>query len=104
MNAYLVLDITIHDFNGFSEYISRIPEFIEKHSGRYLVQGEEPTVMEGDWKPERMVVIEFSSREMANAFLQDPEAQALFALRHKTTTSKLVLVDGCFRKNRCEYA
>jgi uncharacterized protein (DUF1330 family) len=73
----------------------KIPEFIKKHSGRYIVQGEEPTIMEGDWKPERIVVIEFPSRENANEFLQDPDAQTLFSLRHKTTTSKLVLVDGC---------
>ncbi|MDD5411520.1 MAG: DUF1330 domain-containing protein [Methylobacter sp.] len=51
--------------------------------------------MEGDWKSERIVVIEFLSRENANEFLQDPDAQTLFSLRHKTTTSKLVLVDGC---------
>ena len=61
----------------------------------YIVQGEKPSVMEGDWKPERVVVIEFPSRENANEFLQDPDAQTLFSLRHKTTTSKLVLVDGC---------
>lgn len=95
MNAYIILDITIHDFDKFREYINKIPEFIEKHSGRYIVQGEQPTVLEGDWNPERMVVIEFPSRENVNAFLQDPAAQTLFALRHKTTTSKLVLVDGC---------
>lgn len=95
MNAYLVLDITIHDFDKFREYISKIPEFIEKHLGRYIVQGEEPTVVEGDWNPERMVVIEFPSSESAKAFLQDPEAQTLFAIRHKNATSKLVLVDGC---------
>lgn len=95
MNAYLILDLTIHDFERFLEYINKIPEFINKHSGRYIVQGEVPTVMEGDWSPERVVVIEFPSREQANRFLQDPEAQPLFALRHKTTTSKLLLVDGC---------
>lgn len=95
MTAYLILDIAIHDFDSFREYINKIPEFIKKHSGRYVVQGEVPTVMEGDWKPERIVVIEFPSRVAANDFLKDPEAQTLFALRHKTTTSKLVLVDGC---------
>lgn len=95
MNAYLVLDITIHDFEAFKEYIRDIPEFIKKHLGRYIVQGEEPTIMEGDWKPERMVVIEFPSRKNAQSFLQDPDAQPLFDIRHKTTTSKLVLVDGC---------
>ena len=95
MNAYLVLDISIHDFETFNEYIQKIPKFIEKHLGRYIVQGEVPTVMEGDWKPERLVVIEFPSSENAKAFLKDPDAQSLFEIRHKSTTSKLVLVDGC---------
>lgn len=93
MKAYLVLDLSIHDLDGFQEYIAKIPEFIERHAGRYVVRGAVPTAIEGDWCPERLAVIEFASRETARAFLQDPEAQPLFALRHQTTTSKLVLVD-----------
>ena len=95
MNAYLILDITIHDLASFSEYIQKIPAFIEKYSGKYIVQGVEPIVMEGTWKPERVVVIEFPAKENAKSFLSDPEAQSLFSIRHKSTTSKLILVDGC---------
>ena len=95
MKAYLVLDLKIHDFAGFRPYIAAIPAFIAKHGGRYIVQGVEATVMEGDWRPERMVVIEFPSRDKAEAFLADPDCQSLFRIRHETTTSKLVLVDGC---------
>jgi uncharacterized protein (DUF1330 family) len=72
VKAYLVLDLAIHDF----------------------AQGVPPTPLEGDWRPERMVVIEFPTRENAEAFLSDPDCQALFRIRHQTTTSKLVLVDG----------
>jgi len=95
MKAYLVLDLAIRDLPGFRPYISAIPAFIEKHGGRYIVQGAPPTVMEGDWAPDLMVILEFPSRENAKAFLDDPDAQALFAIRHATTDSKLVLVDGC---------
>jgi uncharacterized protein (DUF1330 family) len=42
-----------------------------------------------------MVIIEFPERKNAEAFLSDPEIQDLFKVRHDTTTSKLVLVDGC---------
>ena len=42
-----------------------------------------------------MVIIEFPERERAEAFLGDPVIQDLFKVRHETTTSKLVLVDGC---------
>jgi len=95
VKAYLVLDFAVRDLRGFMPYVETIPAFIEKHGGRYIVRGEAPTVMEGDWAPERMVILEFPSREQARAFLADPEAQELFALRHRTTVSKLVLVDGC---------
>lgn len=95
MKAYLVLDFSIRDFPGFRPYIEAVPAFIARHGGRYIVQGAVPTVMEGDWTPERMVILEFPSRAAATAFLDDPDAQTLFALRHETTDSKLVLVDGC---------
>lgn len=95
MTAYLVLDFAVKDLRGFLPYAEAIPAFIEKHGGRYVVRGVEPTVMEGDWTPERMVILEFPSRDHAQAFLADPDAQSLFALRHRTTDSKLVLVDGC---------
>jgi len=42
-----------------------------------------------------MVIIEFPERAKAEAFMSDPEIQDLFKVRHATTTSKLVLVDGC---------
>lgn len=95
MKAYLVLDVSVNDFSGFKRYIAEIPAFIAKHSGKYIVQGVQPTTVEGDWTPERMVIIEFPEREAAEAFLGDPDIQELFTVRHATTTSKLVLVDGC---------
>ncbi len=95
MKAYLVLDFSVNDFAGFRKYVAEIPAFIVKHSGKYIVRGVQPTTIEGDWKPERMVILEFPARENASAFLSDPEIQDLFKVRHDTTTSKLVLVDGC---------
>lgn len=95
MKAYLVLDLSVNDFARFQTYIAEIPAFIAKHSGRYIVRGVEPTTIEGDWTPERLVIIEFPERAKAQAFLDDPDAQDLFAIRHATTTSKLLLADGC---------
>ena len=95
MKAYLVLDLSVNDLGGFRKYIAEIPAFIAKHSGRYIVQGVQPTTIEGDWKPERMVIIEFPERKNAEAFLSDPQIQDLFKVRHATTMSKLVLADGC---------
>ncbi|QPB83487.1 DUF1330 domain-containing protein [Pseudoalteromonas rubra] len=95
MKGYLILDFSITDFPRFKKYIKEIPEFIKKHGGRYVVQGVEPEVMEGDWHPERVVVLEFPNKDVAKEFLADPDAQPLFAIRHSTTKSKLILVEGC---------
>ncbi|MEY9184464.1 uncharacterized protein (DUF1330 family) [Bradyrhizobium sp. USDA 326] len=95
MKAYLVLDLSVNDHAGFKTYIAEIPAFIAKHSGRYIVRGVEPTTIEGDWAPERLVIIEFADREKAQAFLDDPDIQPLFKLRQATTTSRLLLADGC---------
>ncbi|MEA2943736.1 MAG: hypothetical protein QOD09_4265, partial [Bradyrhizobium sp.] len=62
MKAYLVLDLSVNDFGGFRKYIAEIPAFIAKYSGKYIIQGVQPTPIEGDWKPERMVIIEFPER------------------------------------------
>ena len=95
MNAYLVLDLTINDVAGFRHYMAAIPQHIARHDGRYVVKGAQPTCIEGDWRPQRMVIIEFPERSNAEAFLGDPSIKALFKVRRETTTSKLVLVDGC---------
>lgn len=95
MKAYLVLDLAVNDFAGFSKYIAEIPAFIARHSGKYIVRGIQPTTIEGDWKPERLVIIEFPERNKAEAFLTDPEIQDLFKVRHQTTTSRLLLAEGC---------
>jgi uncharacterized protein (DUF1330 family) len=95
MKVYLVLDLAINDFAGFRAYIAAIPAHIARHNGRYIVRGVKPTCIEGDWRPQRMVIIEFPERSKAEAFLSDPSIQDLFKVRHETTTSKLVLVDGC---------
>ncbi len=94
MKAYLVLDFAIRDLSGFLPYIENVPAFIAKHGGRYIVQGAEPISVEGDWRPERMVILEFPARTNAEAFLADPGFQELAKIRRATTASKLVLVDG----------
>lgn len=95
MKAYLVLDFAVHDVRGFLPYVENVPTYIERHGGKYIVRGVEPQTVEGDWRPARMVILEFPARGNAEQFLADPEFQELAKIRHATTHSKLVLVDGC---------
>lgn len=94
MATYLIADINVHDPGRYQDYARQAPAFIEKHQGSYVVRGGEVEVREGDWRPERLIVLEFPDREHANAFLADPEYQAVAAIRHATASTSLVLVDS----------
>lgn len=76
------------------EYVEKIPAYLQKYKGKYLVEGVTPEVIEGDWNPNTIVVLEFDSEENAKQFLSDTEVKELFKIRHKTTKSNLILVNG----------
>ena len=94
MTAYLIADIQIHDTEKFMEYVKLVPACIEKHGGKYRVRGGEPEAREGNWQPQRVVMIEFPSRENAEAFLTDPDYEPVAAIRHAAATTNLVIVNG----------
>ena len=94
MSAYLVVDITVHDPEMYQEYVRKAPLFIEKHGGIYRVRGGEVEIQEGEWRPQRMVVVEFPTRENAKAFLNDPGYQAVAAIRHQAASTNMILADG----------
>ena len=89
------IDLKVID-PGFMEYARRIPELIEKHGGRYLVQGVEPTAVQcsGD-APEHSVILEFPSEVAAKAFLTEREASDLHQIWQETTQSRILLLAGC---------
>ncbi|MDH3637601.1 MAG: DUF1330 domain-containing protein [Gammaproteobacteria bacterium] len=94
MSTYLVGDITVHNPQGYRDYVSQVSHFVAKYQGKYLIRGGDIEVKEGDWHPERLVIIEFPTQEHAQGFLKDPEYQPVAAIRQATATSNLLLVEG----------
>ncbi len=64
------------------------------------MQGRIPTVLESEFNPNRLAVIEFSSRDNAQALLADSEAPRLLAIVYQRTTRTLLLVDGANENGR----
>lgn len=94
MATYLIADITVHDPGLYQDYVNRVPAFIEKHQGSYAVRGGEVETREGNWCPQRLIVLRFPDRAHADAFLDDPDYQAVAVIRHAAASTNLVLVDG----------
>jgi uncharacterized protein (DUF1330 family) len=94
MPAYLILDIHVEDPEEYAAYRERAPATLEAYGGRYLVRGGPHEVVEGDWNPERVVVVEFPSVERAREWYESPEYQEIVGLRLRAAPSNTVLVEG----------
>ncbi len=94
MAAYVILDITVNDPAKYEDYKKLAPPAIEAYGGKYLARGGAMEILEGDWQPNRVVILEFQSIEMAKKWINSPEYSDAKALRHQTATSHAVVVDG----------
>ena len=94
MAAYLVVDIDVTNPAQFEEYKKLAPAAIAKYGGRYLIRGGAYEAIEGDWKPQRLTVVEFESMEKAKAFYNSPEYQVAIKARLGAAHFKLLLVQG----------
>lgn len=94
MAAYFVVDLEITNPAGFEEYRRLVPPLIAKYDGRYLVRGGAFEVLEGEWKPKRLTVIEFPSAARAKEFYNSKEYREIVGLRLKAAKTNLLLVEG----------
>lgn len=94
MAAYFIVNIRITDRKRFHRYSQAAPAVVEHYGGRYIVRGGDLEILEGDWQPELLVVLEFPSMALARRFYESEEYRPLLALRQASTESQVVLVDG----------
>jgi uncharacterized protein (DUF1330 family) len=94
MAAYLVVDIDVTNPVQFEEYKKLAPAAIASYGGRYLIRGGAYEALEGDWKPQRLTVVEFDSMEKAKAFYHSPEYQLAIKARHGAASMNMLLVQG----------
>ena len=95
MAAYLISNIEVTDAATYEEYKKGVAATIAAYGGRSLARpGATMEVLEGDWVPKRLVILEFPSVERANAWYDSPEYAPAKALRQATSTADLIIVEG----------
>ena len=94
MAGYLIAELNVTDKDLFAEFATKIFELVKVHNGRYLVRGGESQVIEGDWSPQRVVVMEFDSYDQVKAFVSTPEYKELAKIRSNSSTASTIIVDG----------
>lgn len=95
MAAYILIDARSSDPERMTEYRCLSTEAVAKAGGRFIVRGGAFEVLEGDWHPQRVVVIEFDTKEQAKAYYDSPEYVAARQARAGISSFDMVLVEGC---------
>lgn len=94
MAAYVLLDITVKDPQGYEEYKKLAPPTVASYGGKYLVRGGKAETLEGDWKPERVVMLEFDSVDRVKQWINSPEYKRAHLLRKAYAISRTIVVEG----------
>jgi uncharacterized protein (DUF1330 family) len=94
MPAYVIVNVNTRDPERYEAYKKIAQETVARFGGRYLVRGGEMAVLEGSWKPTRIVVLEFESFERAREWWHSPDYAPAKQLRQSISESDLIIVDG----------
>jgi uncharacterized protein (DUF1330 family) len=94
MAAYIIVDMTVTDPIGIEEYRRLAGASVATHGGSFLVRGGKIAVLDGDWKPQRIVVIQFPTAEQATRWRSSPEYRAACAIRDRAAQTRMLLVEG----------
>jgi uncharacterized protein (DUF1330 family) len=94
MSAYVVVDIEVLNPEEYREYAKLAPAAVAACGGKYLARAGRTEVLEGDWIPKRLVILEFDSVEKAKAWLESPEYQPARQMRHRNANTNMVVIEG----------
>src|SRR5262245_42415105 len=95
MAAYLIVDIAkIHDERVYARYRQDVSPGLVAAGGRYLARGGAVEVLEGSWRPGRLVLVRFDSAEAARRWWASSEYAELRQMRQDSTATNMILVEG----------
>jgi uncharacterized protein (DUF1330 family) len=94
MSALVLVEISIHDYDLYEEYKKHTLATIQKFRGRFVVRVAKTESLEGDWNPERLVIVEFPSVQAAKDWWASPEYTIAKNIRYRAASSKMLVVES----------
>jgi len=94
MSVYLVCMVRVDDAETYRKYTAQTPALINKHGGRFLVRGGAVETIEGPEFNDRLVILEFPSKEAVKTFYGSPEYQEVMKFRIASSDATFLLAEG----------
>ena len=95
MAAYLIVDQReVTDPATMKDYSAGVGATVAKYNGKPLVRGGAFEVVEGDYQPRRMIIMEFPDMATLKAWYDSDDYAALKEMRKSSSSANIVAVEG----------
>jgi uncharacterized protein (DUF1330 family) len=94
MPAYVIVDVKVTDPVEYEAYKKLTPAAVAAFDGKFIVRGGKTETLEGDWNPERMVVLEFPSVARAKAWWNSALYTKAKLIRQRSASTQMLVVEG----------
>ncbi len=98
MAAYVIFDVEdtddVKDTDLGDEYVKLAGESLAPFQSEPIVHGGMVEVLEGDWEPKLLVMLEFESMEQARQWYKSPAYAKAVDILPRAPYSNVILVEG----------
>lgn len=94
MSAYIIADVSVTNAEQYEGYKKWSSQAMQEHGAKVLVRGGTVEVIEGNWTPDRVVILEFVDAAAAKAFYSSETYGHARAARAGAAVMRMVLIEG----------
>jgi uncharacterized protein (DUF1330 family) len=93
-SAYILANVRVTNPQQYEEYKKFSTLAMQAHGAEVCVRGGATEVLEGDWTPDRVVLLKFPSMEKAKAFYASQEYKRAIEARQGAAIMRMVAIEG----------
>ena len=93
-SAYIIAHVEVSNPEQYEDYKKLSSEAMRVHGAEVCVRGGKVEVLEGDWNPQRIVILRFPTVEAAKKFNSSSEYAKARASRQGAAVMRMVVVEG----------
>lgn len=94
MPAYIIAEVTITNPDQMAKYREWSTRAMQEHGAEVVVRGGEIVPLEGDWTPQRLVVLKFKDLATAQAYYTSETYTHARQVREGAGSIRMVAVEG----------
>jgi len=94
MSGYIIAHVQVTNPVQYEEYKKWSTLAMKAHNAEVCVRGGQAQLLEGDWAPERVVILKFPTFAAAKAFYETPEYLQAREARAGAAVMRMIAVEG----------